>query len=210
LTLTMALGLALTGEPGATPRPPPISAADWSVWRRHLKEGNRRPAEVVDFAAERVELDLLPRQVTVSGSYTLRNRGAASASLTIAYPILVSAENPPPERILLDGRPLPVRRLDRRRALASFPISVPPRGLARFRIRYVQRHSGRRAAYRVTSARRWPAPIDRAVFVVRHPRRMGRVRLSLGPARTRREGQTVVHTVVRHGFWPDRELEARW
>lgn len=212
LTTAFALGLAETGTPGTIPRLPAISVADWSVWRRHLKEDlGSGAAGAIVFAAERVELELTPDALAVTGTYYLRNTGAAAAAMTIAYPILSARDRPAPASISVDGRSVAVRSASgARHPAAHFQVRVPARGLARFVIRYTQRHSRRRAGYLVTSALRWPGPIGRAVFVIRHPSSMGRVKVSYPIARTQRFGKTTELLIVRQPFVPTRELELSW
>jgi hypothetical protein len=53
-------------------------------------------------------------------------------------------------------------------------------------------------------------PIGRAVFVVRHPKALGTVRLSYPPDRTRTVGDMVEDVIVRQPFKPNRELEISW
>jgi hypothetical protein len=85
---------------------------------------------------------------------------------------------------LVDGRPLPVVPGQEGQVYARFPISIPAHEIRSFRVRYQQRLLGREAIYLVTSARSWPSPIDRAVFVIKHPE------VSLGMNhRERREAQ---------------------
>ena len=210
-TFAMALGLAETGAAGSIPRLPVVSEADWSVWRAHLKEGNPDTHGAgLQFAAERVELVLSPGQLTVAGTYHLRNRGSGSGSATISFPIITAADRPAPATVTVQGQALAVKPVREGLAEVRFPVAFGPRGLTRFTVSYTQRHAGRRAAYMVTSARRWPTPIDRAVFVVRHPAVMGEVTLSFEPDLSEYEGDQVEHTIVRHGFWPARELELTW
>jgi hypothetical protein len=213
LTVAMALGLADTGEPGAIPVLPPITAADWSVWRRHLREESvpvdAARAEAVQFAAELVELELRERDLTVVGTYHLRNPDSSSQSLLIRYPILVAPDRPAPAKVLVDGKPVEVKPAAGDRAEALFPVQVEPHGLARFEVRYTQQHTGRRAGYMVTSARTWPGAIGRAVFVVRHPESMD-VKLSYPARHTERRGDQQIHWIVQERFVPDRELELRW
>ncbi len=213
--VALAMGLARTDpkQPGGTPRVPAITAKDWSVWRRHLIEGDGGSG--VEFAAERVELDLEPTRLRVKGTYWLRNRSRDSVGLGIHYPILSGKTRPAPGEVEVDGRKVKVTRPDGGvHPEARFSVQLPPRGLTRFEVRYTQRHSdsGGRAGYMVTSARRWPAPLTRAVFVVRHPASMGKVRLSYKPDHVaRRDGGKIVElVVVRQPFAPDRELELRW
>jgi hypothetical protein len=212
LTVAFALGLAETNtaNPGELPRAPDIPPADWSVWRRHLKQGaNPKVGDAVDFAAERVELTLGPTRLQVEGTYFLRNRGSSATSVHIRYPILSGADRPLPTHVQVEDRPV---RVDPKTASADFTVPVPAFGLARFRIRYVQPHSGNRAGYMVTSARRWPAPLPRAMFVIRHPASMGKVTLSYAPDASRElpDGKTIEHIVVRQPFTPKREMWMRW
>jgi len=210
-TFAFALGLARTGQPGEIPRLPDVTAADWSTWRQHLKELNRKPAgHGLEFAAERVELDLSPGKLAVRGVYHLRHRSEGAAAATIAFPIITATDRPAPATVKVDGKERPVTVIKEGLVEVLFPVSLLPNGLTRFTVQYTQRHTGKRAAYMVTSARRWPAPIDRAVFVVRHPAAMGKVKLSHKPDLTHQVGESVEHTIVRSGFWPDQELELTW
>lgn len=211
LTVAFALGLAHTTSPTALPRLPAITADDWSVWRRFLKEG-RAPAsaEVVEFAAERVELTLTRQDLRVDGTYHLRNRGQSSATTRIDFPVLTSRRRPPPGFITVDGKRVPLQGKTKERVSGQFSVSIPARGLSSFRVAYNQRHQGRRAVYMVTSARRWPAPITRAVFVVKHPASWQRVTLSYPTSQIQRTDEEVARWVVLQPFLPDRELEIRW
>jgi hypothetical protein len=213
LTVALAMGLARTdpARPDATPRLPRITGADWSVWRRHLAEG--RGGSGIEFAAERVELDLSPTGLRVRGTYWLRNRTDAATTVGIQYPILAGATRPAPDHVEVDGRRVATSRPDgAQHPQARFPVPVSPRALTCFVVTYTQTHSGRRAGYMVTSARRWLAPLTRAVFVVRHPASMGQVTLSLKPDHVLRRdgGRTVEQVVVRQPFAPNRELELSW
>lgn len=210
-TFALALGLAEVGKPGEVPKLPEISPADWSLWRAHLQEGNPKPgAAGLEFAAERVELDLAKDRLTVTGTYHLRNRSNAAGAASISFPIITAADRPAPAGVTVNGLRVPLVKASDNTVEARFPVSFPPRGLVRFTVRYSQDHSGRRAAYMVTSARRWPAPIDRAVFIVRHPAAMGAVKVAHPPDLTRQVGNTVEQTIVRHRFWPDKEMELTW
>jgi hypothetical protein len=113
--------------------------------------------------------------------------------------------------VLVDGARVPVQRAGPGKAAARLRVKLPGRGLGRFVIEYTQRHRGRKAGYMVTSALRWPAPITRAVFRIRHPRSMGRVRPTYRPDHTRRTADGRVELlVVRQPFVPDRELMLTW
>lgn len=209
-TVAVAMGLARTGKPGTVPRPAHVTDADWSAWRPWLVEGDGAPSEAVEFAAERVELSLSATTLVVDGHYTVRNRGAASLSLAIRYPILVAEDRPAPSTIEVDGRDLGGGVSEEGTTSFRFQVHVPRRSIRRFRVRYAQRHQGRQAAYMVTSARSWPGPIGRAVFVVRNEPGMGPVRVSLPTRRRVMEDGRVVQTAVIHGFRPDGEVVLRW
>jgi hypothetical protein len=210
-TFAFALGLARTSTPGATPRAPAISAAQWSVWRRYLKEGRTgRASSRPEFAAERVVLDIGERATEIEGTYYLRNRSRDALSLRIAYPIVHGKHRPPPRAVRVDGKEHPVRVVDSKHAQATLRLQLAPRSLTRFVIRYRQKQTRKEAAYMVTSARRWPTPITRAHFVVRAPIRLGRLKTSFSPTRRETRGDTQLVTIVRHDFWPDRELVVRW
>jgi hypothetical protein len=112
--------------------------------------------------------------------------------------------------VLVDGRSLPVEPGSPGQVMVHFPIPLPPYGLRSFAIRYQQRLLGRSARYMVTSARRWPKPLDRAVFVIDHPASWRDVVVSY-PVRDKetKAGRTTL-TVALQPFLPDREVTVRW
>ena len=208
MDMALALGLAETGEPGDIPRVPARGDEPWASWRRFLK--SPAASGQVLFASERVELQLDDGRLVVDAVYHLRNPSPDAQTVSIEYPILVSGKILPPTSVLVDGRPLPVSEGTPGRVVARFPVALAPHDLRSFTIRYEQRLSGRFASYLVTSARRWPAPLDRAVFVIDHPASWRKVEVSY-PVRGRetRNGRTRL-TVVEQPFLPDREVTVRW
>jgi hypothetical protein len=206
LTVAFALGRARTRRPGEIPTLPEIEPADWSVWRQQMPETE---GTGVAFVAERVTLSLSPGSLHVRGTYYLHNHKRAAMGVRILYPVLTGADRPAPDTLRVDGKPVAVTQANGR-AESHFVVQLPPLGLGRFVVEYTQAHRGRQAGYMVTSALRWRSRIERAVFEVRHPRSMGRVKLSYRPDHTRTIGDQVVHTVVRQPFIPDRELTLRW
>jgi hypothetical protein len=208
MDMTMALGLATTGEPGTIPRLPPMDDDSWSTWRRFLQPAPS--SGDVHFAAERVELDVVEGQVTVRAEYHLSNPSANAQGLRIAYPILISRERLAPEEVMVDDHPLPVILGDPGQVAAQFPITIPAHGIRSFRVRYQQRLLGHQAVYLVTSALRWPRPIDRAVFVISHPANWRNVVLSY-PILNREtaNGKTTLIATMQP-FRPDREISLRW
>lgn len=211
MDLAMALGMARTSDgdgAGALPQLPALGDADWSSWRRFMKDPS--PSERVLFASEIVELHLAPGELTIEAVYHLRNPSADSQVVSIAYPILVSSTSPPPSQVTVDGEVLPVERDANGQAAAHFQRALAPRSLRSFAIRYQQALLGPSAGYMVTSARHWPQPLDRAVFVVDHPADWKDVRVSY-PVRHREtsHGRTTL-TLVEQPFLPDREVTVRW
>jgi hypothetical protein len=213
-TVAFAAGMAETDEPdgGAAPVPrlPPLTDDDWSVWRQYLEHGARPDASsAVHFAAERVEITVGADEIAVVGTYHLLNASGGATRALIEYPILSGPDRPAPNEITVNGQTFSVDPSAGGNA-ARFPVSFPARGLVGFEVRYVQRHTERRAGYMVTSALSWPGPIGRAVFVVRYPAALGKVQLSYRPDSTRRVGDSVEHVIVRQPFRPDRELTISW
>ena len=217
-TFAMALGLATVGEPPAVPQPAEVTDADWSAWRPHLRtsqsgqagQAGQAPGAAVGFAAERVELELDADRISVTATYVLDNPSPDAAGVGIEYPILTGPERPAPTTVEVNGRTLVPEPRDATSVRVTFPIEIAARGVARFHVRYRQRHIGRHAVYMVTSALSWPRPIGQAVFVVRHSAGLGEVTPSYPWSHTRREGDVVTHTIVRDTFRPDREVELRW
>ncbi len=212
LTVALAMGLSDVGQPGQTPRIPAISAQDWSVWRTWLRESpDGAPRRSPAFAAEEVELDLTASRLDVTGTYWLRNDTDTELATEIRYPVLVAPDRPAPRVVVVDGRSLATTAGGTAGTVeVRFPIRVPPLGLARFQCRYQQTHTGHEAAYLVTSANSWPAPIGRAVFRIRHPAALGPVVPSLPPDRIWHAGTQVEQVIVRHKFRPDGEVVLRW
>lgn len=211
MDMAMALGLASTsdGDNSRTlPQPPALSDADWSTWRRFLKEPS--PSEQVLFASELVELHLAPGELTVEAVYHLRNPSGDGQVVSIEYPVLASSTSPAPTEVTVDDETLPVERDAKGRAAAHFQRTLAPRSLRSFAIRYKQALLGSSAGYMVTSARRWSRPLDRAVFVVEHPAGWKDVRVSY-PVRHRAttNGRTTL-TMVEQPFLPDHEVTVRW
>ncbi len=210
MTFAFAVGLAQVDDgTGELPRLPALPLADWSRWRQLLdaERGARRVG--LDFAAERVELELNPNALTVRARYLVENHGAAPVTGSIRYPIAVDAGQARPTTVTVDGRPLPTVE-GNTGAEVRFPLTVPARGLAAFAVEYTQALTAPRATYVVTSARTWSYPIARAELVVRHPTALGPVKLSYPASFTRRSAETVEHTVLCQPFVPARELVASW
>jgi hypothetical protein len=207
LDMALALGLAETGEPGDIPRLPAMGDEPWASWRRFLKPA--APAGQVLFASERVELHLDTGRLSVDAVYRLRNPSADAQTVSIEYPFLVGRDQLAPAEVLVDGRPWPIEEASGQVA-ARFPIALGPHDLRSFQIHYEQRLLGRSARYMVTSARRWPAPLERAVFVVDYPADWRKVEVSY-PVRSRdsRDGRTRL-VVVEQPFLPEREVSVRW
>ncbi|MBN2194377.1 MAG: hypothetical protein JW751_16290 [Polyangiaceae bacterium] len=205
-----ALGLAEVGERVVEqPRVPAIPLADWSRWRSVLdaERGTRRRG--IDFAAERVELELTASAFTVRARYLVENHDRNSTAIIIRYPIVVDRTQAPPADVKVDGKVVPVV-VTEKGVDARFPVTVPVRGLAGFEIEYTQAITARRATYLVTSALTWAYPIGRAELVVRYPKSLGAVKLSYPVSFERGSDHEVVATVVRQPFVPDRELVATW
>jgi hypothetical protein len=211
MDVAMALGMANTvdGDAGETlPRLPALGDDDWSTWRRFMKSPSR--SEHVLFASEIVELHLAPGELTIEALYHLRNPSADGQTVNIAYPILVSGKSPAPSEVTVDGEVLPVEGDGDGQFAARFQRALAPHSLRSFAIRYKQALLGPSAGYMVTSARRWPQPLDRAVFVVHHPAAWRDVHVSY-PVRHREtnNGRTTL-TMVEQPFLPDREVTVRW
>jgi hypothetical protein len=212
MDMALALGMAQTregtaAEPEPLPQLPALDDGDWSTWRRFMKSPT---SDQVLFASELVELHLDPGTLTIEAVYHLRNPSADSQVVNIEYPILVSSNSPAPAEITVDGAVVPVEVDGTGPPAAHFQRALGPRALRSFAIRYQQALRGPSAGYMVTSARRWPQPLDRAVFVVDHPVDWKDVRVSY-PVRHREttQGRTTL-TMVEQPFWPEHEVSVRW
>ena len=213
MTVAVGLGMAETGTPGSVPGLPEISVDDWSVWRHFLIEGSRAiSADRIEFASEDVTLTIERKVMGVEATYYLHNTGSGATSAVISYPILVADDRLAPSWVAVDGRRLATKASTSMASAVEvdFPLTIPGRSLASFHVAYTQPHRGRQAVYLVTSARRWPTPITRAVFRVHHAASLGPVHLSYPVAQSLRVGEEMVDTIVEHDFRPEREVEVRW
>jgi hypothetical protein len=204
----MALGLAVTGIPGDIPRIPALGDDAWSHWRRH--QPIHPPAFEPRFAAERVILDVDETSLRVDADYVIANTSPASVGIRIDYPILVAADRPAPQAVLVDGNRVPVATDRPGRVRAEFPLSLPEQSIRTFHIRYRQRLRGHQATYLVTSARSWRHPIDRAVFEIRYPARFRGVTLSYPVLDRRTQNGVTTLIATLQPFEPDREMVLRW
>jgi hypothetical protein len=208
MDVALALGLAETGEPGDIPRVPAMGDGPWASWRGFLKTASATGR--VLFASERVEIHLDPGRLAVDAVYRLRNPSAAAQTVSIEYPLLVGRDQGAPSVVLVDGRPVPVDEEASGQVAARFPVALAPHDLRSFQIHYQQRLLGNSASYMVTSARRWPAPLDRAVFVIDHPASWRKVGVSYPvKGRDTRGGRTRL-TIVEQPFLPEHEVVVRW
>lgn len=212
LTIAMAMGLAQTSDPGSIPRLPKITPEDWSIWRQYLKEGFvDKNSLLAEFAAEKIMIKLSPSEMDLAGTYYVRNRSQSSTSIRISYPIDNDKHRPAPQTIDVDGKRLKVGSLIKNQYRGStFPIHINKRSIKRFVIRYKQKHSQRKAVYMVTSARKWPTPITRAIFEIHAPLSMGKLQTSFTPSYREMKGQTQVLTIVKDNFYPKKELVITW
>lgn len=208
MDVALALGLASTAEPGSIPSVPIADDGPWATWRRYLKAPS--PSDQVLFASERVELHLDADRMAVDAVYHLRNPSSAAQTVSIEYPVLIGSDQQAPTVVLVDGQALPVDKQGPVRVAARFPAALEPRGVRSFQIHYEQRVLGRSARYMVTSALRWPAPLERAVFVVDHPARWGHVDVSYRVQSRSTHGDRTRLIVVQQPFLPDREVTVRW
>lgn len=204
----MALGLAQTGAPGSLPRVPRLGDEAWSRWRRwqpaHAAEDDPR------FAAEHVIMDVEEGAVTVDADYVIENTSDAAVGMGIAYPILVAADRPAPQDVLVDGKSLPVTDDVPGRVSVSFPLSLAEHAIKTFHVRYRQPVLGHQAVYLVTSALAWRHPIERAVFEVRYPSHWTGARLSYPVLDRRDDGDHTILLATFQPFKPDREVVFRW
>jgi hypothetical protein len=204
----MALGLAKTGTPGSLPAVRPLGDEAWSRWR-HWQPA-RAPDDEPRFAAEHVVMDVEDGAVTVDADYVIENTSNAALGMGIVYPILVAADRPRPQEVLVDGKSLPVTDDSPGRVRVTFPLSLPEHAIRTFHVRYRQPVLGLAAVYLVTSALTWRYPIERAVFEVRYPSHWKGTTLS-HPVLDRREvGDRTVLLATFQPFKPDREVVFRW
>jgi hypothetical protein len=204
----MALGLANTGAPGTIPHLPTMGDEAWSRWRAHLPP--HPETHGIHFAAERVELNVSDDAVTVDANYVLANPSMASVGIRIAYPILVARDRPAPDTVWVDGQTLPLVPGDQGQVQAEFPLSIPPQAIRSFHVRYAQPALGNQAVYLVTSALRWPYPIDRDVFVIKYPARFRGATLSYPTVHRETADEETTLVATMQPFRPDREVVLRW
>jgi hypothetical protein len=209
-TVAFALGLASTSAPGRVPAVPAVTDADWSAWRRYLREPHAPRRLRAEFASELVQLDITARQMTVTGTYCVYNPTGASAAIGITYPIITAPGRPAPKTIEADGTPRPVAIRSDTLAEAHFPVRIPAHGIRRFEVRYTQPHTPGRAVYMVTSANHWPSPLTRALFVIRRPETFKDVEIAYPVRHTAERDGVVEHLVALQPFSPEKEMTVTW
>jgi hypothetical protein len=207
-TMAVALGLARTGAPGSLPTVPSLGDEAWSRWRRW--QPARAPEDDPRFAAEHVVLDVEDDAVTIDADYVIENTSNAALGMGISYPILVAADRPAPQEVLLDGTPFPITDDIPGRVTVTFPLSLPEHAIKSFHIRYRQPALSRQAVYLVTSALSWSHPIDRAVFEVRYPSRFTNVKFSYPVLDRRVDGDHTILLATLQPFKPAGEVVFRW
>jgi hypothetical protein len=180
----------------------------WASWRRFLRSAASSGQPL--FASELVELHLELGRLTVDAVYHVHNPSADAQTVNIEYPILITRDQVAPATVRVDGRSLSVGAGAQGQVAVHFPITLAPHDLHSFKIRYEQRLLGRSASYMVTSARRWPAPLNRAVFVIHHPAGWRDVRVSYPIRHRETHDGRIDLTIVEQPFLPDREVSVRW
>ena len=205
-TIAMALGRADTGPPGTIPAMPAVSEQEWSVWRRYLNEDPVYRKAMTTFAAETVDIDIGDRQATITGTYWVRTTGSGAA-VGIVYPIITATDRPAPTHIEVDGDIKQVVNVTKSLSESRFSVTVPDRGIVRFQVKYVQPYKKNRVTYMVTSANRWPLPLTRARFTVRHKKSFTNVQISYPSEAITMKDDEVVHHIIRQPFSPDREMD---
>ena len=161
---------------------------------------------MITFAAETVDIDIGDHDATITGTYWVRNTGSG-ATMGIVYPIITAPDRPAPTHIEVEGKVKPVVKVSKTLAESRFSVEAPERGMVRFQVKYVQPYKKNRVTYMVTSANKWPLPLTRALFTVRHKQDLTNVKLSYPEAATTVKDNKVVHHIVQQPFSPDKEVE---
>jgi hypothetical protein len=184
-------------------------------------EGPRPPAPgagpgappEVRFESEHVVVAIHGRVQHVEGLYRFRSPRRAEG-FAVRLPAAMAPDLGPPERWtarLTDDRgPAAIElRLDDL-ADSAIVVPLPARDRTELRVGYRQRLLGRRAVYRLTTARAWGRPLERAVLEVDWPDTLGTPRFSLPFEALHREGGRTRFRFESAPFLPDSDLVVQW
>lgn len=175
---------------------------------RETTYGRQMP---VEFVSESISMDIVNGQITVNGSYTLRSNDSALDTFPLMYPFPVDSGLSYPDSITVlraeDRSPIPFRE-NRERGMIMF--AVRPGISDTFEVSYTQKIDGSSARYILTSTKAWGKPLERAEFNVSVPSNYRNVELSYDPDVKQKDGETVIYTLTRTDFMPDRDLVITW
>lgn len=189
-------------------------------------------AQPLQFARERIEVEVLGEECTLTGTYYFCKTGppirqpliveepdSASSpfNITLYYPFVVTPELPFPDSIqvtdLRSGRPVQFIESDHG---VYFPVSIPPRDTAIYRVRYRQKTPSAKMEYILTSTQKWNRPLQSADFIIRIPQQYQLI--SLSPAFDRaapgstgeKNGPGMIYFIHRENFMPQSNLTIQW
>lgn len=189
-------------------------------------------AQPLQFARERIEVEVLGEACVLTGTYYFCETGPAARqplsverpdsanfpfNITLYYPFVVTPELPFPDSIqvtdLRSGRPVQFTQSARG---VYFPVSVPPQDTAIYRVRYRQKTPSAKMEYILTSTQKWNRPLQSADFIIRIPQQYQLI--SLSPAFDRaapgstgeKNAPGMIYFIHRENFMPQSNLTIQW
>lgn len=214
-SVVYALGRADTGSVGTLPAAPDIAPEAWTFHEAARKAYRpiaaaprasrpRAPARPIVFQSEEVHLTLHPDALAVEGRYRFRNDADAESRAAIRFPFPVDAAHPFPVPVMVDAEGQ--RSFER---AVGWSLTLAPREVRDVTVRYLQPLAVRDATYITTSALAWKRPLEHARFVVRWPRSLGNVQVTL-PLEYYGEGDEIVGIYETTDFVPLRDVRLAW
>ncbi|MFH1466903.1 MAG: hypothetical protein ABIO70_21140, partial [Pseudomonadota bacterium] len=145
---------------------PELPAAAWARLAAEPAPAAEVPHDPLRFAAETVEMSVLPGgdAVRIEGRYTIANDSSEDLTRRIFFPFAVDEAHPWPSAVELQGR-VQARLRDG----VVFPLSVPAGGETTFTLAYTQESLDSSATYIVTTANAWEQPLADSSLILHLP-----------------------------------------
>jgi len=165
----------------------------------------------VEFVSESIDIVISEGSFAVTGSYTLRWNDRGLSSFPLIYPFPVDCGLSFPDTVSVtgagSGEPIPFRE-NRERGVIAF--SVRPGMSDTFSVIYTQKYVGNSVRYILISTKAWGKALERAAFSVTVPQCFLDVELSYEADSISKDGDSVIYSMIKTDFMPDRDLLVTW
>lgn len=174
-------------------------------------------AQPLQFARERIEVEVWGGECILNGTYYLRNNGHSPLRAALYYPFVITPELPFPDSIeITDGRSGQVVQFSSAANGIYFPVSIPAQDTAIYRVYYCQKTPSGKMEYILTSTQKWKRPLETADFIIRIPPEYLLISLSYPFDRAvpdstgEKDGQRITYFIHKENFMPLTNLIIQW